>query len=201
MDHTPVPDRKEKNFLDYGYLAGNVGAWEWDIVNDQLWSDSYVHEMLWASAEQREGGGTLAEFAACIHPDDREAVVGRMKTNASQGAAFIAEFRVCSARGDVRWVLARGRYELDEAGRPLRGRGILFDITGAHLSETSYDQQIEMPQACHPLERAADYCLSVRHVIAEANQPFLLKLTDMLLLELGRCLAGLARKERHIRIN
>ncbi|WP_167350067.1 PAS domain-containing protein [Methylobacterium platani] len=170
-------------------------------MSDRLWSDDYVHGTLWASAEQRARGGTLADFAACIHPDDRDAVIARMTANASQGAAFIAEFRVRSAKGDVRWVLARGRYELDETGRPLRGRGILLDITGAHLSEVSYDQRIEAPQACHPLERAADQCLSVREAIAEAGQPFLLKLTDMLLLELGRCLAVLARKERRSRMN
>lgn len=201
MDRNPALDRLKKNFLDRGYLGGDVGAWEWDIVNDQMWSDSYVHEMLWASAEQRKSSSTLAEFATCIHPEDREAVIARMKSNASQGAAFIAEFRVCSAKGNVRWVLARGRYDLDEAGRPLHGRGILLDITGAHLSETSYDQRIEALQACHPLECAADHCLSMRQVIAEANQPFLLKLADMILLELGRCLASLARKERSSRLN
>lgn len=184
-----------------GHLGNEAGAWEWDVVNDRLQADEYVHEILWASARQRSEGGTLAELAACIHPDDRDAVITRMKTNASEGAAFIAEFRVCSASGDTRWVLARGRYELDEAGRPLRGRGILLDITGAHLSESSYGQRIEQLQAHHPLEQAADHCLSARDAIAEADQPFLLKLADMLLLELGRCLSRLANAERHRSMN
>ncbi|KMO34211.1 hypothetical protein VQ02_19430 [Methylobacterium variabile] len=182
-------------------LGNEAGAWEWDVANDRLRADEYVHQILWASTRQRSEGGTLAEFAACIHPDDRDAVIKRMKTNASEGAAFIAEFRVCSAEGDMRWVLARGRYELDEAGRPLRGRGILIDITGASLSENQYGQRIEEPQACHPLERAADHCLSAREAILEADQPFLLKLADILLLELGRCLGRLVKTERDRRMN
>jgi len=193
--------RSTQKFLAHGVLGSEAGAWEWDIVNDRLRSDEYVHEILWANAGQRDGGSTLAEFAACIHPDDRDAVVARMKANASQAGAFIAEFRVCSSKGDTRWVLARGRYDLDESGRPLRARGILIDITGASLSENQYGQRIEGAQACHPLERAADHCLSAREAILEADQPFLLKLADMLLLELGRCLSLLAKTERHRRMN
>src|SRR5690606_1426784 len=45
-------------------------------------------------------------------------------------AGETTEFRIVKPDGDTRWILARGRTELDENGRPVRVSGIFRDVTG-----------------------------------------------------------------------
>jgi hypothetical protein len=47
-------------------------------------------------------------------------------------------------------------------------------------------------QAQHPLERAAEHCLAARKAIQELPEPLLHRMSDMLLLEVGRALSKLA---------
>ncbi|MFE1599525.1 PAS domain-containing protein [Methylobacterium sp. ID0610] len=177
-----------------------MGSWEWDIHADRLRANDAVAEMLCVAPEQVTSGISLARFADCIHPDDRDEVMRRMRQNAADGASVVAEFRLIARDGTERWVLVRGRYDLDEAGRPIRGQGILVDMTGSRLSDRPYGRQIGSASA-HPLERAVDHCLSARDAIAETDERFLMKLVDMLLLELGRQLTKLIQKERRQRLS
>ncbi|KMO41561.1 hypothetical protein VQ02_05100 [Methylobacterium variabile] len=171
-----------------------VGSWEWNIRADRLYADDHVAQLLGSNIYATEAGTPLSGFAACIHPDDRAAVIERMMNGAAKGVAFVAEFRIVTASGEMRWVLARGRYDLGESGEPLRGRGILLDMTGSRLSDQPYGCRIGSPPE-DPLERAADHCLAARKAIQEADRPFLLKLVDMLLLELGRTLATQSKRK------
>ncbi|WP_157063921.1 hypothetical protein [Methylobacterium tarhaniae] len=60
---------------------------------------------------------------------------------------------------------------------------------------TLLDLTAEPETRPQPLEHVVDQCLSMRDHIAELEKPFLLRLTDMLLLELGRELAALKQIE------
>jgi hypothetical protein len=177
-----------------------IGTWNWNVSLRLLYADEPAARILGVDPERARGGVTLSAFAECIHPDDRAEVIERMQSNASHGGSVVAEFRLRSADGEDRWVLARGHYDLDHAGRPLRGRGVLIDMTGSRLSDHAFGQRLG-PSPAHPLERAADHCLSARDAIAETEFPFLLKLVDMLLLELGRQLAKLTLMERRRRMS
>ncbi|MFE1601314.1 PAS domain-containing protein [Methylobacterium sp. ID0610] len=180
--------------------AESVGTWDWDIPANRLYTDDVLARLFGVDPEQSKAGLPLEHYTDGIHPQDREWVVPYIADATERSGLLIAEYRTCSQGGDVRWVLARGQFYHDAVGRPLRSRGIIIDITNRKLDGESFAGEVT-PQAHHPLERAADLCLSVRDTIVEADNPFLLKLIDMLLLELGREVGELARAERRQRLN
>ncbi len=165
--------------------ADLVGTWSWDIAGDRMHADDVAGSLFGADLDRLAKGAPLRVFAACIHPDDRDAVIARMQHGAAEGGSFVAEFRVRDAAGRTLWVLSRARYERGRNGRPARAHGILVDMTGSALSETAYDHCVDAGPDC-PLERAAEACIAAREALAHAGRPFLLKILDMLLLELGR---------------
>lgn len=173
--------------------AEMVGTWSWDIRNDRVHADDVAGSLFGADLERLAKGAPLRVFAACIHPDDRDAVIARMQQGAAQGGSFVAEFRVRDAAGRTLWVLSRARYESGSDGRPTRAHGILVDMTGSALSETAYDHCVGARPDC-PLEQAAEACITAREALAAADRPFLLRMLDMLLLELGREIARDVRR-------
>jgi PAS domain S-box-containing protein len=56
-----------------------------------------------------------------------------------EGAPYEVEYRAAAPApdGGERWLLARGRVERDAAGRPLRGAGVLLDITARRRAEAA----------------------------------------------------------------
>ncbi len=162
-----------------------VGTWSWDIADDRMHADDVAGDLFGADLDRLANGVPLRVFAARIHPDDRDAVLARMHQGAAQGGSFVAEFRVRNTAGGTLWVLSRARYERDRGGRPVRAHGILVDMTGSALSETAYDHCVDARPDC-PLEQAAEACIAAREALVTADRPFLLRIVDMLLLELGR---------------
>ncbi|KQU18061.1 hypothetical protein ASG63_23720 [Methylobacterium sp. Leaf94] len=172
-----------------------IGRWEYDVSNDRVYADALVALVFNIDPAAAAAGASLDAFTTGVHPDDRKRFVREIKRSAETGLPCTFEYRVCSADGVVRWVLDRGRITLDEEGRPLHGSGVLLDITQSRLGQNDEGSQ----QACqepHPLERAAEHCLAARQVIQELPEPLLNRMSDMLLLEIGRALARLTNERR-----
>jgi hypothetical protein len=176
-----------------------IGSWEWDIATDRVHADALVALLFNVDPDCAEAGASLAEFAAGIHPEDRERVTTLIGACARTGSSYVAEYRVCSADGVTRWILARGRYHVDVSGRPSRGRGIVIDITPSRMSEDAYVRTGR--DAVRPLERAADHCVAAHRALADEGDAHLTLLSEMLLLELGRKLAKRESARRRKRMN
>ncbi|GJD49524.1 hypothetical protein OPKNFCMD_2255 [Methylobacterium crusticola] len=177
-----------------------LGAWTWQPREDLIFADATILSLFGLDPAGAETGVPIAAFLDRIHPEDRPEVARRREQCAAAGTSYVAEYRIRLPDGAVRWVLARGRFALDAAGRPLIGRGIMLDMTGSPLGGRVYARETQ-PPAAHPLERAADCCLAARAAIDEAAQPFLRRLIDLVLLELGRHLAMRIRADRRSRMN
>jgi hypothetical protein len=165
-----------------------IGSWNWDIAADRVHADALVALLFNVNPDSAEAGAPLAAFAAAIHPEDRERVTSLIGASAREGRSYVAEYRVCSADGVTRWILARGRYQIDAAGRPFRGRGIVIDITPSRMSEDAY-VRTGRDGALHPLERAADHCVAAHRALVDEDDAHLKLLSEMLLFEVGRKLA------------
>jgi hypothetical protein len=168
-----------------------IGRWDWDITSDRLYADALVLLLFNVDPATAETGAPLDLFLSGMHCEDRERTRRLIMRSAEAGRSYVAEYRVYSADGKIRWVLARGRFTLDEAGRPLRGGGLLIDITQNKLDEVAYVSDTVWPSD-HPLERAAEHCLAAREAIQELPHSVIHHLSDMLLLEIGRGLSTLS---------
>lgn len=178
-----------------------IGQWDWDIPSDCVHADALVAQLFNVDPDAAQTGASLDAFVAGIHADDRHRVMTLIERCAREGGAYVAEYRVCSADGRTRWVLARGRFARDGLGRPQRGHGILVDITPSRLGEKSHagrgtidrDPAIGTAALDLPLERVADLLLAARNNVERIDNRRLKVLLDMILLEVGRALASLQR--------
>jgi len=79
--------------------------------------------------ERAVNGLPIEVFVNSIHEDDRDRVIAATSRSIETGEIFTAEYRVCTANGEERWVTARGRVEYDADGRAIAFPGALADIT------------------------------------------------------------------------
>jgi hypothetical protein len=177
-----------------------IGRWDWDIPNDRLYADALVALLFNVDPVAAEVGAPLSAFINGLHPEDRDRTRHLIATSAAAGRSYVAEYRVRSADGLTRWVLARGRFILDHTGRPLRGIGLLIDITQSKHDEAAYVSETAS-SSDHPLERAAEHLLSAHQALQEAPEPVLHRMSDMLLLEIGRRLSKLEGEQHRARMN
>jgi PAS domain S-box-containing protein len=116
--------------------AGGIGTWDWDVAADRVYASPHFAEMYGLDPMAATGGLPLAEYVAGLHPDDRERIGRLMEEAVRTGGEYRAEYRTLGRDGEMRWVVARGRCLLDEAGKPRRFPGVTFDITDRKRAET-----------------------------------------------------------------
>ncbi|MBK8003776.1 MAG: PAS domain-containing protein [Gemmatimonadetes bacterium] len=108
-----LQDREER--LALALAAARLGTWEWRAADDvSTWSPRCC-----AIFGLDHFSGSLAEFTAMIHPDDRErADIGFAEAARGSGTATV-EHRIVRPDGSVRWVatLCHCRFG---PGRPAR---------------------------------------------------------------------------------
>jgi two-component system cell cycle sensor histidine kinase/response regulator CckA len=133
--------RKAEERMRFVLEAAGAGIWDLDFTTGVLqWS-----EILEAQNGLRPGtfGGTFAAFLERVHPQDRDALVERMKAHES-GRNFSTEHRTVWPDGTVRWLSGWGRIDVGPMGEPVRGVGISLDVTERHTLEAQYQQAQKM---------------------------------------------------------
>ncbi|MEK6246040.1 MAG: EAL domain-containing protein [Pseudomonadota bacterium] len=124
-----------KERLELATEGGNLALWDCDVATDRI----YLSEG-WARIL---GGEPLAQtvrsvdLLEIVHPQDRAAArnayMGAVKASASN---YHVEYRVQTASGDWKWVLASGRVmQRDAAGRALRMSGTVVEIDARKRAE------------------------------------------------------------------
>jgi PAS domain S-box-containing protein len=75
-------------------------------------------------------GDHTRDWAAQIHPEDRERVTETSRIADRDGVTYLAEYRIVLPDGEIRWIHDESEYyEFDAQGRPQLAQGVMFDIT------------------------------------------------------------------------
>jgi PAS domain S-box-containing protein len=125
----------QANRWDLAVHSAQFGVWDLDLSADLVhYPPEWKRLLGYPPTDEAE---PIAVWRARVHPEDlpgmMEALVGYLE---GRHAAYEAEFRLCSADGDWRWMLSRGRIVArDAAGRPLRVVGTLTDLTERRAAE------------------------------------------------------------------
>lgn len=106
-----------------------IGSWDWDVVNDRIYSDSQFALIYRVEPERAAAGSPLADFLDCVHRDDRPRVQAEIERSVATGEPFLSEYRIIEPQGRQMWVSAQGTPVMDENGRCVRFPGLSFDIT------------------------------------------------------------------------
>jgi PAS domain S-box-containing protein len=110
----------------------SLGSYEWFVAEDRIfWSAEQLRIHGFDAATQPR---TLAEFLACIHPDDRADAEAGLERLMREGRGT-SRYRVVRPGGEVRTVLAHNRVVRDADGRPVRVVGTVQDVTHVASAE------------------------------------------------------------------
>ena len=165
-----------------------VGTWDWDIISHVVRYDRGAAALLVADASLCDT--PLDETAAWsnVYPDDVVWLKSEVAKVAKAGGLFLAEYRVNAPDGRLRWLLSRGRVHQNFLGLPVRGCGILIDITECRDAGDGYIVRAE-PGSGDLLDQAASDCIRLHQALHSLDNALLCSLVDTLLLELGHEIA------------
>lgn len=121
--------------------AVNDGLWDWDFKTDTIYFSPRWLGIL--GYHPGELDPHFRSWEELIHPADYQKTVSKLKRHLDgEIELFNSEFRMKSATGDWRWVLARGKVvSRDKNGEPLRAVGTHTDIHTQKIAEKEAQQQ------------------------------------------------------------
>lgn len=124
---------RAKQRIETALTATEVGVWSWDVQRNRMIGDRNLVGLF--GIEHDEGGVPLEVYVSRLHEDDRDRVVRAVEHVLAHGGPYAEEYRIVQPSGEVRWILARGRVELDEEGRAQSFPGVAVDVTERRRAE------------------------------------------------------------------
>jgi two-component system, LuxR family, sensor kinase FixL len=118
--------RLSERRYDQAAEAAGIGAWEWDVVRDEIWASDRGRELFGLAPDQRIDFATVT---GVVHPEDRDGLRKTVARSLEAGGNYEREYRVVLPAGGERWIATRGRVEADARGKPVLMRGVSIDIT------------------------------------------------------------------------
>ncbi|MGH8688919.1 MAG: PAS domain S-box protein, partial [Burkholderiales bacterium] len=120
--------REANERLDLAQEAGNVGVFDFDIVNGRYYWTPQLERLY--GLEPGTFRGTVEHRVELVHPEDRERYARNVaEAQASGNSVSVDEFRVVRPDGEVRWFQTISRIMRGPDGTALRAVGINIDVT------------------------------------------------------------------------
>jgi diguanylate cyclase (GGDEF)-like protein/PAS domain S-box-containing protein len=116
------------------FLNSTEGLWDWNLRSDEVYYSPRWKQMLGYS--DAELAGNINTWYALVHPEDqailRNRIAGYLQ---GQPDPLEVEYRMRTAAGDYRWMLARAVAMRDTGGQPTRLVGLQTDVQDQKLME------------------------------------------------------------------
>ena len=128
--------------LQLALKSGDIGIWEWDVVNNILIWDGRMYELY--GVEPSEFDGVYEAWKQRVHPEDQERAYSLSQEALRGEKEYDTEFRVVHPDGSIRHIKADAIVQRDEAGEPLRIIGINHDISDRRQAEIRLQEQKEL---------------------------------------------------------
>mgnify|MGYP003481937045 CR=1 FL=1 len=125
-DVTTMFESAEK--LDVALSASGVGLWSWQRESDALTWDAATCEIFGVPSTP----DSIDAYLGLVSPLDRERVGDNVGAALRTGHFDGIEHRIVRPSGELRWVICKGRVELDLDGQVQRLLGGVLDVTDRH---------------------------------------------------------------------
>ena len=130
---------RSRERLELALGSVSDGFWERDLGTDEVYFSPNYFAMLGFAPNQRPH--TFEAWAALLHPDDREAVLGHVSVKTPEEPPQEIEFRLRARDGQWRWISGTSRF----AGNGVDGAHARFvftcrDVTERKRSELALQQ-------------------------------------------------------------
>jgi diguanylate cyclase (GGDEF)-like protein/PAS domain S-box-containing protein len=108
--------------------ASNIGLWDWDIINNQVYFSPEWKSQLGYKDDELEN--SFATWESLMHPDDHTKVMQSLRDFLkSSKSNYHNEFRLRHKDNSYRWILAQGELRFDHNGKPIQLLGSHVDYT------------------------------------------------------------------------
>jgi len=105
---------------------GHTGSWKRDLATKQTFWSAETRR-IFGIAEKEE---VLFEtLKSRVHPEDRSALLKKIREIEEKGTPFEAEYRIVLPDGTVRHILDKGEVTCSKGGKPVILHGFVLDIT------------------------------------------------------------------------
>lgn len=136
---------QKKYFSQQAEEIANLGSWEVDLVSDAVyWSDQFYKICGYKPNEVKP---SLRLGMDIVHPDDREIAEYVFRQALYYGNDYKIENRIVRPDGTIRYVYSQASVDKDITGKPLRLKGLFFDITDRKEAEEARRLQEERYQS------------------------------------------------------
>ncbi len=145
--------QESESHLRVSQSVARVGHYLLDITHDR-WTGSPVMCELFGLDDERPR--STAEWAALVHPEDREMVASHLRDDVLRDHRdFDLDYRIVRENdGATRWVHGQGTLEFGDSGEPEGMIGVIQDITGRKEAEIEL-RQIQEDLSRLVIERTA----------------------------------------------
>ena len=124
---------KSMEGLRLAYKAAGIGAWDWDMTNDEIsWSPEYYEVF---GLNPLEVKPSFENFIESIIEQDREYVQNTVRRVVEERKDLLFEYRINHSQKGLRWIQGIGKVTYDENQKPIRMVGIVMDVTEHKRSE------------------------------------------------------------------
>ncbi|WP_143752379.1 PAS domain-containing protein [Marinobacter guineae] len=125
----------------------NIGTWEWNLDNDELFWTERV-PMLFGYPEG-DLETSFENFIEAIHPDDRDRVRQAIQASIEHDVPYQIEHRIIWPDGAVRWLLETGAVVRGTDGNAKQMLGVVEDITAMHETKQQLARQTALLNMLH----------------------------------------------------
>lgn len=105
--------------------VGQIGIWDFDAANHQLFWDETMYALYGLSPETPIA--TMYDWQAVVHPEDVAIIKQNMREPVAQREGLL--FRIIRPDGEIRWMRNVARVTTDASGNTLRVTGTNIDVT------------------------------------------------------------------------
>jgi PAS domain S-box-containing protein len=123
--------RRSEEELRVAVEATGIGLWSWIPATNEVHWYPRTYEVYGRSSPV----DLMSYIDVLAHPDDRELLRANTASSIAGGAFSGPIHRIIREDGGIRWILSRGRTELDASGNPARMIGGSLDVTQQHELE------------------------------------------------------------------
>ncbi len=138
--------------------GSNDGLFDWDLRDGTVFYSPRWKEMLGFGHDELPG--VISTWESLVHPVDLPGAWAGVQAHLDgKTAYYFSEYRIRTKSGSYKWILARGKAQRDESGKPIRVIGAHSDITARKLAEeqlrfkAAHDQLTGLANRGHFLER------------------------------------------------
>ncbi len=125
--------REKQEMLEAAFGAARLAAFVWDSRTGDFQCTGHFEDLLGVSRVTLLKD--LESFVEFINPSDQELFRRAMETSREANEPMEAQFRIYRDDGELRGVFAKGRYQFDRDGAPMRFTCVLNDISGRKRAE------------------------------------------------------------------